>query len=127
MKTHFIYGLICPIKNEIVYVGRTENLDRRVNEHRGHAKCKTLNKWYSELSKIGKRKDIKAVILEDSIADSWDAAKREKLWIATLSENHSLLNVKYIEDKKKPVIHVTATEYEVVYGKSLKSPKLKAA
>src|SRR5688572_17484984 len=87
-----IYGLVCPIKNEIVYEGATCDLDKRLAHHRSLQKTAVGKYFRQTLKNSGKSpKDIKAVVLQVKLART-ERMKAEKVWIKTLESNHDLIN-----------------------------------
>lgn len=75
----YIYVLRDPDTLEIRYVGKTDNLERRLSVHyadaiRGHTHC---NRWVRTLRDKGKRPVIEAV--EQTTSDEWE--ERERYWI----------------------------------------------
>ena len=85
----YIYGLKCPIRNEIVYVGQTHNkLEVRLTKHISTTKMKmkynrNFNKkehWIKKLIRLGIENNIEIILLEEcdlSIIDN-----REIYWIS---------------------------------------------
>jgi predicted GIY-YIG superfamily endonuclease len=49
----FIYGLLCPIKNTIDYVGQTNNLEKRLISHLSDKHKSMKNNWIKSLRKKG--------------------------------------------------------------------------
>lgn len=89
----FIYGLKCPEKGIIRYIGKSTNPKRRYNEHVSNAVIKKpenihLNRWIAKLL----RNDLvpEQVILEECTNESWK--EREKYWINEYGL-HNLINV----------------------------------
>ncbi len=76
METTFIYMLICPIDNQVKYVGKANNVPHRVKDHmldlRGVSKEKA--EWILELRKA-KLKPIVEILDEVSVEDwkYWEA------------------------------------------------------
>lgn len=85
----YIYGLKCPIRNEIVYVGQTHNeLEVRLTKHISNTRSKikynrTFNKkdhWIKKLIRLGIEANIEIMLIEEcelSIIDD-----REIYWIS---------------------------------------------
>lgn len=83
----YIYELVCPLKNVPRYVGKTDNLQRRLEEHIKKAKSGQTThhcaRWVNTLLVEGLAPIIRPIQeLESSI--SWQEA--EKFWIATYRE-----------------------------------------
>ena len=77
----YIYGLKCPIREEIVYIGQTINkLSIRLNGHIGRVKTKIkynriLNKkdcWIKKLILLNKEKEIEILLIEECSIDKLD-------------------------------------------------------
>lgn len=85
----YIYGLKCPIRNEIVYVGQTHNdLKIRLTKHLSNTRTKIKNKksfnkkdyWIKKLIRMGIETQIEIILIEEcdiSIIDD-----REIYWIS---------------------------------------------
>lgn len=65
----FIYVLICPIKKEIRYVGKTENLGKRLREHINQKSNTHRFKWINSLKKEGLEPSIE--ILDEVDSTEW--------------------------------------------------------
>jgi group I intron endonuclease len=83
-KKHFIYGLICPLNNNIRYVGQTVDIKRRLTSHINKTKNKIGKKtkkeeWILELINLGLEKQIKITIIEE--CDSLNVDEREIYYI----------------------------------------------
>ena len=85
----YIYGLKCPIRNEIVYVGQTHNrLEIRLTKHISTTKTKikfnrVFNKkehWIKKLIKLGIENKIEIVLLEECDISLID--EKEIYWIS---------------------------------------------
>lgn len=70
----YIYGLICPIENELFYVGKTKNPQTRLEAHT------TTNPHYKMLASHEKEYVFKLTVLEEIPAKEYSAA-RETYWI----------------------------------------------
>lgn len=80
MKEVFIYKLIDPITNKVRYVGKTNNLKRRLSAHIYKSKklkhyCAT---WIKSLLKKSKKPIME--VIEKCEEDIWE--EREKYWIS---------------------------------------------
>lgn len=90
----YIYGLYNTFSDEIRYIGKTNNLKRRLSEHIREAKSEKYsyfpkNKWILKtLSKNGKIK-IKTIEVTNEI--EWEI--REKFWIEYYRKNSSNKNL----------------------------------
>lgn len=76
----YIYALLDPDTDEVRYVGKTDNTNRRLSRHIHVAENDNPAKvkWVTSLKANGKIP--KMVILEESAPDTW--VDREKHWIA---------------------------------------------
>lgn len=84
MKTTYIYGLYAE-ENKIRYVGKTDNLKKRLYEHVLNSKYKKTHKdiWIQKELKNGN--EIKIVLLEEVAYENWDEA--EIKWIEKYKNN----------------------------------------
>jgi len=74
----YIYGLYTD--EDIRYVGKTNNLEKRLNEHIRDAKCnKNTHKHNWIRKELKNNKEIKIKILEECNIKNWE--EKEKLWI----------------------------------------------
>jgi hypothetical protein len=116
MKTHVIYGLMCPLTHKIVYVGRSRSATSRFDLHR-RASIKSctpcLREWMEKLEKNKVRQNIEMVIIETITDDNKSASKAESYWIAKLSKNHPLLNIYQMPAKK----HIEPSGYGIITAK----------
>lgn len=126
MKTHVIYGLVCPLTYKIVYVGRSQSAAIRFDIHRKATlrNCTPcLREWMAKLEKYKVRQNMEMVIIETILDDTKSASKAESYWIAKLSQTHPLLNIyqmpirKHIEPSDCGII--TAKEYIKKTGNKL--------
>jgi hypothetical protein len=96
----YIYGLECPVRNEIMYVGKSLNVSARLAQHIMDAKSGVDSpkcEWIRSLIAHGLRPTAKILDTCDPVL-SWDA---ESKWIEIYrSLNHCLTNVPY-EDRKR--------------------------
>lgn len=102
--TGYIYGLICPIENEIRYIGlTTKSINHRKNKHITSFKHKLKvdenfkknykESWFFKLYKIDKLNDLEVILLEE--CDLEILYEREKFWINKyFEENKKLTNLK---------------------------------
>jgi group I intron endonuclease len=82
-----IYGLICPISNEIRYIGQTK---QKIKDRlRGHIYDKRHNQhkvnWLNKLKKLGFISALKIEILEECQIELLN--EREQFWIEVFKEN----------------------------------------
>lgn len=93
MRNVFIYKIVCPITNDIKYVGKTLRLERRRQEHnmrKNKSNPSLIEKWENDLLS-NNLKPIFEVIEKCSEKD-WE--KREMYWIRKFKEDgHILLNM----------------------------------
>lgn len=79
----FIYGLVDPESNEIKYVGKTNNMKRRLYQHlqcRTDQKMTPVKSWIKSL--LSKNNEPLMVVIEECSDKTW--MDREKFWIAKL-------------------------------------------
>ena len=75
MSTVYIYALIDPDTDEVRYVGKTENLRKRLTEHCNITKVKTAkDKWVASLIMQGKRP--KMTVLKECTPDTWQESEK---------------------------------------------------
>lgn len=83
MKTGFIYGLICPLTNEVKYIGlTTQKLSKRLYKHLYEIDLYTSkkNSWFKKLRNLGLLSEIKIELIEECDADILN--NREVYWIS---------------------------------------------
>lgn len=85
METIYIYGLYVENEN-IRYVGKTNNLKKRLYEHVNNSKNKKTHKdnWIQKELKLGN--EIKIKILEKVTLNNWQ--EKEQYWIQHYNLNH---------------------------------------
>lgn len=120
-NTSSVYGLVCPIKKEIVYVGVALDVQARIvghiNEPRNTSRKSPLLDYFRRLIKKGVQHKVKAVILASDVStDKRNLIERE--WIIRLSATHNLLNRVHAPKKQSNIMSIE--EYEIVSGKSIK-------
>jgi hypothetical protein len=78
-NTTYIYALCDPDTNQVRYIGKADNLQKRLKRHMGGYEPRPTYKsnWVKSLKKLNKRPII--MILEEVQRDSWQEA--EKRWI----------------------------------------------
>lgn len=85
----FIYGIVCPISNELFYIGRTSNPRERLETHLFN------HEYMIELSSHEQEYTIRMIILEE-VAPSDNPDERETFWILkTLERGIKLRNKAY--------------------------------
>jgi group I intron endonuclease len=91
METIYIYTLTDPITNEIRYVGKTNNLVRRLNAHIKRSKTNKYHsaRWINSLIDKGFKPVIS--IIEECTEKNWE--EREIYWIGYYRELFDLTNV----------------------------------
>lgn len=132
----FIYGLICPIRNEIRYIGLTKKTpEKRLSQHLMESKYykrkgKYLNKkhnWLNKLIEMNIEKEIKVVILEEiEYENNIDIlSEREVYWISVYKNlsnstdgGEGVLNLS--EDARKRISIANSGEKNGMYGKRVK-------
>lgn len=96
----YIYGLECPLKKEIVYIGQTHhNFNYRLTEHISLTKTKikygrVFNKkehWIKKLIRLNIENEIKIILIEECDINIID--EREIYWIAEYSKTRILKNL----------------------------------
>lgn len=73
----YIYGLKCPIENEILYVGKSKNPEKRLLSHLGEKYKSKKNSWLKNLKQKGLIPEL--VILDTASEDKINDL--EKKWI----------------------------------------------
>jgi hypothetical protein len=135
----FIYGLICPIRNEIRYIGLTKKTpEKRLSQHLMESKYykrkgKYLNKkhnWLNKLIEMNIEKEIKVVVLEEiEYGNNIDIlSEREIYWISVYKNlsnstdgGEGVLNLS--EDARKRISITNSGEKNGMYGKRIKRTK----
>ena len=83
----YIYGLVCPVENKIMYVGAAVNPEDRLHKHLGLAHngdTSIKGAWIRSLMALGESPSVE--VLEECTEDTW--REREDYWI----EYHRALN-----------------------------------
>ena len=140
LKTGIIYGLICPLSNEIRYVGQTiQTLNQRTYGHKYNTvQAKELaerrltrkEKWILKLIALNKINDIKEVIIEECNFSLLD--EREIYWIAyyklqglrltnTLPGGNSRRGFKQSQETKNKISK--SLKNSIKYQAAIKDPK----
>lgn len=92
MTDVYIYTLICPVKDKVMYVGKTEHPEVRYNNHITTSRKFPLGKkaaWINSLLSIGLAPKMEIVETCDSA--TW--VERESFWISHyLNQNDELTN-----------------------------------
>jgi len=79
MQTTFIYGLICPKTNQIKYIGKADDVKRRLRQHIYQSKYSNSNKnlWIKNLLKEEYKPEIE--IIDEVLLENW--GYWEDFWI----------------------------------------------
>jgi hypothetical protein len=88
----YIYALLDPDTNDVRYIGKTNDMSRRLYTHCRLDPKDNLKKveWVASLKSNGKKP--KMIVIEECTSDNW--IEREKFWIAHYrSLSDSLLNI----------------------------------
>jgi group I intron endonuclease len=87
----YIYTLTDPITSEIRYVGKTNNLIRRYNQHLSRSKDRVYHSalWIKSLVKQGEKPVMDVLEITDSL--HW--AEREQYWISLFKDRYDLTNL----------------------------------
>jgi group I intron endonuclease len=90
-KKVYIYTLSCPIRNEIMYIGKTINLKERLIAHYKEKKCnKSKIEWVVNLREKGLKPIME--VLDEVYEHNWSIS--EKYWISQFkSWGFNLLNI----------------------------------
>src|SRR3990167_2619318 len=78
METSFIYGLCDPITQQLRYVGKTNNLKKRLWTHLRSMEKSHLYSWIKSLKNRGLTPEI--FIIERTLSSAWREA--EMFWIS---------------------------------------------
>ena len=78
MDTAYIYGLCDPISQQLRYVGKTINIERRLREHLLNKRRNHLTCWLWSLVKQDRQPEI--FIIEETDKNEWQEA--EQFWIS---------------------------------------------
>lgn len=90
---HSIYGLVCPIKKQIVYVGSSVEVPKRLRAHLAPSnRTYGFRDWLTELRRLELIDKVSVVILQEVKNSFSKASDAEKKWITRLSKTHSLIN-----------------------------------
>lgn len=93
MEIQYIYALICPESRQVKYVGKTQNIKRRVRQHILKSKkflhLEGKNKWIRDLD----LKDLKPIVkILEACSEDLNWNEREKYWIKYYSDINPLFN-----------------------------------
>ena len=79
MKTYYVY-MLTNWTNGVLYIGTTNNLERRINEHRSGA-TKGFTKQYNlkKLVYYEECNDVNAAIAREKQLKNWNREKKDKL------------------------------------------------
>jgi hypothetical protein len=85
----FIYGLVCPISNEIRYIGKSDNPRKRLQEHLDERRRNHRGNWIQSLRAQGLAPTL--IILEETDTDLWQECERWHI-AAARAQGHRLTN-----------------------------------
>ncbi len=85
----FIYGLVCPISNEIRYIGKSDNPRKRLQEHLNERRHNHRGNWIQGLRVQGLAPIL--IILEETDADLWQECERRHI-AAARAQGYRLTN-----------------------------------
>lgn len=80
-KTHYIYGLIDPLTDQLRYIGRTNNLNSRLSQHITKPCSDEMSNWIKDLASYNERPRM--ITLQ--ACDGLDPKKTEASWIKVAS------------------------------------------
>ena len=91
----YVYGLVCPISNEIVYVGKaTSSLESKLSSHiysRKTSNRRKLCKWLCKMELLGLLREIKIVLIATATTHN-ELLKKERNYIASVIDNTLCVN-----------------------------------
>ncbi len=97
----YIYGLVCPVQNKVMYVGKSVNANTRLRQHISEARriCLTRkDEWLRELCELNLEPSM--MILEECTDE--ESNQREHYWISHYRlENAELKNTARVSTKLK--------------------------
>ena len=104
MKTYYVYILRC--KDDLLYVGMTNNLERRINEHKSglNRNCFTFSRRPVELIFYQDFNDVEQAIYFEKKIKNWSQKKKLALadgdfdMLQILSECRNATHSKYNKD-----------------------------
>jgi len=97
-KINYIYVLKDPLTNELMYVGKTTNPKKRLNQHINNSKKRKtyVNIWVNNLLQSNNKPIME--IIDSCIDNNW--VELERKWTELIYlENKKLCNLTYIKDK----------------------------
>ena len=91
MKKIYIYSLKDPETDEVRYIGKTTNINKRLRAHITRSKTNTYHsaRWIKSLINKGLKPNIELV--EECTESNW--VEREKFWISYYRERFDLTNI----------------------------------
>jgi predicted GIY-YIG superfamily endonuclease len=79
MKTYYVYIMSNPIRT-VLYIGMTNNLERRVEEHKSHAIPGFTDKYNCvELLHFEEVSDVRTAIEREKQLKKWSRSKKDAL------------------------------------------------
>lgn len=87
-KKHYIYGIISPETNEIVYIGRSTNPSKRVKQHPSDGTNSRKLEWFRKMK--AQNMKVGFCILETCINET-KAKDAERKWIELQLDNGAFL------------------------------------
>lgn len=107
-RVYTVYALACPETGDVVYVGRTGNLRRRIKQHISGGLSSTslyVRRWVRRLASVGRFPrviELAHVVDSDKRACLFVAEKAEREWISTFERiGMPLLNERLRSDPAK--------------------------
>lgn len=104
MKMTYIYSLNCPLTGEVKYIGKSDNPQKRLNQHISESKSKRSrkDKWINSL--LSRNLTPILEILEQIPQNKWKSTERK--WIRNMKQSGvHLLNIApggvYIPKRKR--------------------------
>ena len=88
-----VYAIMCPISNDIVYIGKTKNLQLRAVSHcalnRSFVPNEKIYNWVESLHKINQKPVFKEIA---TCSSNEEALFVEKFYINVYKERYNLFN-----------------------------------
>lgn len=74
----YIYGLTCPVSKGICYVGQTDNVERRFEQHLSDKKDTAKTRWINSLKELGR---LPGYVILERVDSDFLFLDREAHWI----------------------------------------------